>query len=171
MTVVETLTARNADFAAAGFRSGLRLVPSLKTIVIGCVDPRVDPDAVLGTKLGEVATIRNVGGRVTPGVLAELAMLRKVSQAFGGDIGPGWEFIVLHHTQCGITKLEGAPEDLSKFFGVTEADLAAQHVSDPRAAVAKDVDTLRAVAGLAGVSVSGLVYDVSTGKTEIVVTP
>jgi len=34
MDVVETLTSRNADFAANQFSSGLRLMLSLKTIVI-----------------------------------------------------------------------------------------------------------------------------------------
>jgi carbonic anhydrase len=62
MDVVETLTGRNTDFAANRFSPGLRLMPSLKTIVIGCVDPRVDPNAVLGVAPGEVGTIRNVGG-------------------------------------------------------------------------------------------------------------
>ena len=45
-------------------------------------------------------------------------MLRKVVQAGGGDIGPGWEFVVLHHTDCGITRLQGQPEMLSEFFEV-----------------------------------------------------
>lgn len=171
MNVVETLTARNADYAAGQFTPGLRLMPSLKTIVIGCVDPRVDPNEVLGAKTGEIATIRNVGGRITPEALMELAMLRRVTQAFGGDIGPGWEFIVLHHTDCGITRLEEQPEVLSDFFQVEEKELDELPVSDPRAAVAYDVATLRADIRLAGVRVSGLVYDVTNGTVETVVAP
>ncbi|MEW1778392.1 carbonic anhydrase [Streptomyces sp. NPDC086777] len=171
MNVVETLTARNADFAAGHFTPGLRLMPSLKTIVIGCVDPRVDPNEVLGAKAGEIATLRNVGGRVTPELLMELMMLRKVTQAFGGDIGPGWEFIVLHHTDCGITRLEEQPEVLSDFFGVDEEELDELHVGDPRAAVTRDVATLRSDNRLAGVRVSGLVYDVTSGTVETVAAP
>jgi carbonic anhydrase len=171
MDVVETLTSRNADFSANQFSSGLRLMPSLKTIVIGCVDPRVDPNAVLGVTPGEVGTIRNVGGRVTPGLLREMVMLRKVVQAGGGDIGPGWEFVVLHHTDCGITRLEGQPEILSEFFEVDQDQLAKQAVSDPVAAVAVDVATLRADTRLPGVRISGLVYDVNTGLVDTVVKP
>ncbi|WP_406502415.1 carbonic anhydrase [Streptomyces sp. NBC_01602] len=171
MGVVETLTSRNADFAAKQFSSDLRLMPSLKTIVIGCVDPRVDPNAVLGVAPGEVATIRNVGGRVTPGLLREMVMLRKVVQAGGGDIGPGWEFVVLHHTDCGITRLEGQPEMLSEFFEMDQNQLAEQAVSDPEAAVAHDVAALRADTRLPGVRVSGLVYDVNTGLVDTVVKP
>jgi carbonic anhydrase len=101
----------------------------------------------------------------------ELAMLRKVTQAAGGDLGPGWELIVLHHTDCGITRLEDQPEMLSAFFEVEQNLLAAQAVSDPRAAVALDVAALHAETRVAGVRVSGLVYDVATGLIDTVVKP
>jgi carbonic anhydrase len=170
MSVAETLAARNADFAAHRFPGGMTLMPKLRTIVIGCVDPRVAPEDVLGLELGEAAEIRNVGGRVTPGLLAELAMLRKVTQAAGGDIGAGWELVVLHHTDCGITRLGGAPDLLGAFFGVAEDELPAKAIDDPRAAVAVDVAALRAAPGLDdAIVVSGLVYDVATGRVETVV--
>ena len=65
MDAVHTLTERNAEFATHRFALGYPLMPSLKTFIIGCVDPRVDPAQVLGIKLGEVAVIRNIGGRIT----------------------------------------------------------------------------------------------------------
>jgi carbonic anhydrase len=170
MAVSELLTTRNKNFAAH-FTTGLRMMPSLKTIVIGCVDPRVDPTAVLGAEPGEIAAIRNVGGRVTPAVRREVAMLRKVTLAAGGDLGPGWELIVLHHTDCGITRLVDQPELLSAFFEVDENRLADQAVTDPRAAVALDVAALHAETSVPGVSVSGLVYDVTTGLIETIVKP
>lgn len=168
MTVSETLTTRNATFAADGFQPALRMMPSLRTIVIGCVDPRVDPADVLGLRQGEVATIRNVGGRVTPQTLLELALLRKVSQAAGGDIGVGWEIVVLQHTDCGITRLEGEPQLLGEYFRSDEEHLASHAVNDPHAAVRHDVDVLKGHPGLAGVVVTGLVYDVATGGVETV---
>lgn len=58
MKVVETLIARNLDFAADRHEPNLRMMPSLKRIVIGC-GPRVDPTEVLCTMHGEVAAIRN----------------------------------------------------------------------------------------------------------------
>jgi Carbonic anhydrase len=81
MNIVEALIQRNADFAAHRFTSGLKMMPSLKTIVIGCVDPRVDPAQILGIDLGEVAVIRNIGGRVTAATVQELALLRKLTEA------------------------------------------------------------------------------------------
>jgi carbonic anhydrase len=126
------------------------MMPLLKTIVIGCVDPRVESSDVLGIALGEAAVLRNVGGRVTPPLVQELTMLRKVTQAAGGDLGPGWELIVLHHTDCGITRLEGSPDLLAAFFDVETERLRAKAINDPRAAVAVDVAALKADPSLPG---------------------
>jgi carbonic anhydrase len=172
VSTTATLTQRNADFAARRFQTGLHMMPLLKTIVIGCVDPRVEPSDVLGVELGEAAVIRNVGGRVTPALVQELAMLRKVTQTAGGDLGPGWELIVLHHTDCGITRLEGSPDLLVAFFDVDTERLGAKAINDPRAAVAVDAAVLKADPSLPGeIVVSGLVYDVATGLIETVVAP
>jgi carbonic anhydrase len=172
MANVTTLIQRNAEFAVTTFDSDLRIVPKLRTIIIGCVDPRVDPSDVLGLEPGETAVIRNVGGRVTAGLVEELLMLRKVTQSAGGDIGAGWEFIVLHHTDCGITRLADAPDLLAPFFGVAQAELEAKAVTDPRASVLVDIETLRAEPGLGdAIVVSGLVYDVETGLMETVAAP
>jgi carbonic anhydrase len=170
MSAGEQLTARNAAWAAEGFPGGgMKLMPKLKTIIIGCVDPRVVPESVLRIETGEAASIRNVGGRVTPAVLDELAMLRKVTQAAGGDIGEGWTLIVLHHTDCGITRLGGSPDLLAGFFGIAQDALPGKAVGDPRAAVAVDVAALRADDRLSdAITVSGLVYDVETGRVETV---
>jgi len=50
---VTTLTARNADFARHGFVRSASMMPGLKTMVIGCADPRVDPAHVLGLGNGD----------------------------------------------------------------------------------------------------------------------
>ena len=172
MDTLSTLGERNADFAANRFPPGLTLVPALKAMIISCVDPRVDPAHVLGLGLGDAAIIRNVGGRVTPAAVAELAMLRKVTQAGGGDMGAGWDLVVIHHTQCGITRLVDEPAMLAAYFGVDEHDVPAKSVTDPHEAVAVDVAALKASPVLAdGFLVSGLVYDVQTGRADVVVAP
>jgi len=66
MTDANDLVQRNAEFAANRFRADLTINPSGNMMVIGCVDPRVDPGHVLGLSDGEAAIIRNVGGRITP---------------------------------------------------------------------------------------------------------
>lgn len=172
METIETLTTRNGAFAAHGFSPHLSLLPSLRTMIVGCVDPRVDPVFVLGLQPGETAVIRNVGGRITPATLQAMAMLQQVSAEHGARPGGRFDLIVLHHTDCGITSLRHRPELLAGYFGVDPADLEARAVGDPRAAVAVDVAVLRASPHLPREwVVSGLVYDVHTGRVEVVVPP
>ena len=172
MDAVHTLTQRNAEFATRSFALGLPMMPSLKTFIIGCVDPRVDPAQILGIKLGEVAVIRNIGGRITSSVLAELALLRKLTQGAGGDFDRGFNIILLQHTDCGILRLQGQSEQLADFFGIDTESLEAKKVGDPRAAVEIDVAALKADPRMpAGLRATGLVYDVATGEVDTVIAP
>jgi carbonic anhydrase len=171
MSVVDTFVRRNRTFAGTRFDGRLRMRPGLSTIVIGCLDPRADPAFVLGAEQGEIGVIRNVGGRVTPHTIEELVMLREVARASDSDIGPGWEIVVLQHTQCGITLIQDRADLLTPYFEVAEADLPGLSVGDPRAAVARDMAALRAEPRLGGVRISGLVYDVLTGLVDTVVAP
>jgi carbonic anhydrase len=81
MNSLESLLQRNRDFAAQQSAAGTlmpslpRALPNVKAIVIGCADMRVDPAHVLGIKPGEAVVIRNIGGRVTPGLLEQLGLL------------------------------------------------------------------------------------------------
>ena len=106
MTLLDTLTNRNRDFAAQEFVADLPLMPSLRAIIIGCADPRVDPARLLGLKNGEAVVIRNIGGRITPGTLQTMGMLSTIAQIEGTNPGGDFTLIVLHHTDCGITRLE-----------------------------------------------------------------
>ncbi len=101
-------------------------------------------------------------------------MLGRVGQVMGKVPGGGGEFhlIVLHHTDCGITRLAGDPAMLAHYFQIEEEKVEEKTVTDPHAAVAGDVALLRTIPALPGKwIVSGLVYDVATGLVEIVVPP
>ncbi len=52
-----------------------RSLPCVKAIIIGCADMREDPSHVLGIKPGEAVVVRNIGGRITPGLLEQLGLL------------------------------------------------------------------------------------------------
>jgi carbonic anhydrase len=165
---VQQLIQGNAGFATHRFASGLKIIPSLKVFVIGCVDPRVDPSKILGLDLGEAAVLRNIGGRVTSSVLDELVLLRKLTQAAGGDFDKGWTFVVLQHTDCGILRMQGERARLAGFFGVDDMGLDAKSVADPHAAVRVDVAAIRDADGLPdGMLCVGMVYDVNTGLVEL----
>jgi len=119
MTTTQDLTERNAAFASKGFVSGLTINPRGNMMVIGCVDPRVDPGHVLGLDNGEAAIIRNVGGRITPATLRTLAMLSKVGQANADTHVPGiWNLVILHHIDCGMTDLAPYPDLLAEYFEI-----------------------------------------------------
>ena len=77
MTDLHELITRNAEFAVSEFSADLTINPSGNMMVVGCVDPRVDPAHVLGLRNGEAAIIRNVGGRITPATLRTMGMLGK----------------------------------------------------------------------------------------------
>ena len=180
MSNLDSMLERNKDFAAQQSAAGTlmpslpRAMPKVKAFIIGCADMRVDPAHVLGIEPGEAVVIRNVGGRITPGVLEQLGLLGRIGQVAGEAPGGGGEFhlIVLQHTDCGITRLAGDPAKLAHYFQVQESDLKTKAVTDPRAAVAGDVASLRAIPALpGGWLISGLVYDVATGQVEVVVPP
>jgi carbonic anhydrase len=169
---VQKLMHGNAGFATHRFASGLTIIPSLKTFVIGCVDPRVDPAQVLGLDLGEAAVVRNIGGRVTASVLDELVLLRKLTQAAGGDFDRGWTFVVLQHTDCGILRMQGERAKLAGFFGIDEEALDAKSVGNPRDAVKIDIAAVHAADTLPSEMLCvGMVYDVHTGLIELAAGP
>lgn len=49
MIDTDELAQRNAEFADGGSFADLKLMPSGRLTVIGCVDPRVDPSDVLSS--------------------------------------------------------------------------------------------------------------------------
>ena len=180
MSSLDSLLKRNKDLATRQSDAGTlmpslpRALPNVKAIIVGCADMRVDPAHVLGIKPGEAVVIRNIGGRITPGLLEQLQLLGRIGEVAGEIPGGGAEFhlIVLHHTDCGITRLVGNPDMLAHYFQIQESELRRKAVSDPRAAVTNDVALLRAIPALpSNWMISGLVYDVATGLVEVVAPP
>ena len=179
MSELDSMLERNKDFAARQSTAGT-LMPlpqalvKVRAIIIGCADMRVDPAHVLGIKPGEAVVMRNIGGRITPGLLEELGMLGRIGEVAGSVPAGGGEFhiIVLHHTDCGITRLTAETAMLTRYFQAQGGELGKKAVNDPRAAVAVDVALLRSTPGLPGDwFVSGLVYDVATGLVDVAVPP
>jgi len=180
MNSLESMLQRNREFASRQSDVGTlmpslpRALPNVKAVIVGCADMRVDPADVLGIKPGEAVVMRNIGGRITPGLLEQLGLLGRIGEVAGAIPGGGGEFhlIVLHHTDCGITRLVKDPAMLAHYFGMPEAEVKTKAVNDPGAAVSIDVAALRAIPALPSEWIlSGLVYDVATGLVEVVVPP
>ena len=124
MNSLDSMLQRNRDFAAQQSAAGTLMpslpqaLPNVQAIIIGCADMRVDPADVLGIKPGEAVVMRNIGGRITPGLLEQLGLLGQISDVAGKTPGGGGKFhiIVLQHTDCGITRLTGSPAMLAHYF-------------------------------------------------------
>ena len=176
MTNIESLLERNRSFARTGAKDAvpaIPFIPNRQTYVITCIDPRVDPAAILGLELGDAIVARCVGGRVVPAVLQDLAYISYLHEVKTPD-ADWFELAVIHHTDCGSGFL--ADDELRRDFaargGYDDAALARLAVVDPATTVAHDVRTLLDAEAVAPqIMVSGYSYDVRTGLLTEVVAP
>jgi carbonic anhydrase len=162
---------RNRAFAAAGGHEGAVVFPNLRLFVITCLDPRVDPAHFLGLGLSDAMVIRNVGGRVTPEVINDVAFIGQLGENVLPD-GPLFEVAVIHHTQCGTGALadDSFRDRYAQRIGAPESTLREHAVLDPVATVIRDVARLRSAPAISPrVTFSGHVYDVVTGLVQTVV--
>jgi carbonic anhydrase len=161
---------RNRSFAADGGHEGAVVFPNLGLFVITCLDPRVDPAHFLGLGLSDAMVVRNVGGRVTREVINDVAFIAQMVENVLPD-GPLFEVAVIHHNQCGTGALadDTFRSRYAERIGVEESTLREHTVLDPAATVAADVGRLRSAPSISPrVTVSGHVYDVTTGLVETV---
>jgi carbonic anhydrase len=167
---VEAALERNRAFAAAGGHEGAVVFPNLRLFVITCLDPRTDPAHFLGLGLSDAIVVRNVGGRVTPEVINDVAFIGQLAENALPD-GPLFEVAVIHHTQCGTGALadDTFRRRYAERIGADETALRDKAVVDPAATVTSDVECLRSAPAVPPrVTVSGHVYDVVTGLVRTV---
>ena len=174
MTNIAPLLERNRAFAATDTRHrapALPFLPHRGLLVLTCIDCRVDPADILGIRFGEALVERNIGGRVTPAVIRDIAYASYLVESKAPD-GPYFEVAIVHHTDCGSALL--ADDELRHGFAqrgsYDEAELAAIPVLDPDATVRADVERLLGAPEISGsITVSGHVYDTVTGLVRTVV--
>jgi carbonic anhydrase len=170
----DELIANNTRFAATDAKDHVPAIPFLPTkqvYLITCIDPRVDPSALLGLHLGDAIVARNVGGRVTESVLADLAWISYLHEVKTPD-APWFELAVIHHTDCGSGLM--ADDELRTEFaarGFDDDTLRHTAVVDPATTVAADVRRIRDASTVSRrIAVSGYTSDVHTGRLTEVVT-
>jgi carbonic anhydrase len=138
--------------------------PALKAVVLTCADHRVDPAHVLGLEPNDAVVLRNPGGRVTGDVLRSLVVLSAVAAV--EQLSGGVEIVVMHHTDCGMSRL-GGPKHLglvADYLGTTVEAGVDVPVIDPRMSLRHDVAALRALVG--ATPVTGLLFDVESGRVH-----
>jgi carbonic anhydrase len=167
---IESALARNRAFAAAGGHKDAVVFPNLRLFVITCLDPRVDPAHFLGLEMSDAMVVRNVGGRVTPEVINDVAYIGQLTENVLPD-GPLFEVAVIHHTQCGTAALadDSFRRRYAERIGADESTLRDHAILDPAFTVARDVELLRSASAISPrVTVSGHVYDVVTGLVQTI---
>jgi carbonic anhydrase len=166
--LLDELLERNRRFAEGASKVHEKL-PRRGLLILTCMDHRVDPAAAFGLEVGDAMVIRNAGGRVTPGFLRDLEILNEVAARRGGSLGD-LELFLLQHTQCGAGGLAGERDDLlAAQFEVSSEQIGSKATGDPREAIRVDMEALAASAAAPGsLAVTGLLYDVNTGRADLI---
>jgi len=130
------------------------------------MDARIDPAAAFNIPLGAAHVIRNAGASAKA-AFRDLV----ISQQLLGTT----EVLVIKHTGCGMLTFQN--EDARGVVKKNKGEKAAQEVADLDFLpfpdlddeVKKDVEWLKGKAVEEGITVSGWVYEVETGKVRNVV--
>ncbi len=173
MADLTMLLDRNRSFAGQFEAGDLDIRPRMSTILLTCLDSRVDPAHLFGLGLGDAVVIRNAGGRITPAVMRDFAILGVLGANMpGGAMQP--ELVVMHHTDCGMSRLANPAiqQQVATRLGINMDEVAAMAITDPARTVQDDVERLRKTPGTPDqLIVSGFVYDVRSGTINQVVPP
>ncbi len=169
MSDLPQLLEGNRRFTAHFADGELPIRPRLSTIVLTCLDARVDPAHLFDLQLGDALVIRNAGGRINPSVLTDLAVLGLLAAALSGGKAMSQELVILHHTDCGMSRFAdpSAQEALAQRLGIEPDEVATtMAITDPAQSVRDDITRLRQAPGPPD-TLSGLVYDVADGTVEV----
>jgi carbonic anhydrase len=160
----EDVLAANADYAADFADRGLPGRAARGLAVVTCMDSRVAPLDMLGLRAGDAKILRNAGARVTDDVLRTLVL---AVHLLGVD-----RVMVVAHTDCRMTKVTDADvhATIAAESGVDTRSLEFRTITDQRGTLTEDVQRIRSSPYLpAGLPVLGGLYDVRTGRIEVLV--
>ena len=151
------ILAENDRYAAQFDRSALPLPPGRRLAVVACMDARLMIEDALGLRTGDAHVIRNAGGLATDDAIRSLV----ISQHLLGTE----EVVVIEHTGCGMLTFddEAVRERLAGETGES-VDLPLLPFPDLEANLRAQVERIRSHPWVKDVPVSGLVYEVETGR-------
>ena len=153
----ERALSENARYADQFDRSALPLPPCRKLAVLACMDARLTVEDVLGLRSGDAHIIRNAGGLATDDAIRSLV----ISQHLLGTE----EVLVIEHTGCGMLTFDDdhVREHIAETTG-EDVDLPLHAFPDLESNLRAQVDRIRAHPWIKDVPVTGVVYEVETGR-------
>jgi carbonic anhydrase len=160
MAVTDELLKANEAYAKGFTQGNLPMPPARKLAVVACMDARLVPSQILGTKNGDIHVIRNAGGIVTEDALRSLL----ISHYLLGT----QEFVIINHTDCGMLTFKD--EDLlAKLQGATgTAAVAPNHFyafDNLETNVRRQIQKVKSHPWIPkSLPVRGFIYDVKTGR-------
>ncbi|WP_420333920.1 carbonic anhydrase [Roseibium sp.] len=171
MNANSLLLERNHQFVERFEAADLPIFPVLNTLVLTCIDARVDPAHILGLELGDAVIVRNNGGRVTRAAIEEIATLAFMVGKMTQNPEPEFNVVLMQHTQCGAetfanTDFQTALKDA---LGI---DVSESAIFDQETDLMRDIDRLAESPVIPGsLTVSALLYDVKTGRVREIGAP
>lgn len=139
---------------------GLAVPPALRTVVLTCMDSRIDVFALFGLKLGEVHVLRNAGGVVTDDMIRSLTISQRKLHTR--------EILLMQHAGCGLVTFtdDDFSEELANEVGM-RPPWRTHAFRDPRVSVCRDMAQLRHDPFLLPETrVRGFVVDIETFDLE-----
>ena len=171
-SVVDELLRRNRKFADQHDVAGLTMMPTARTIILGCVDPRVDPAAVLGVELGEAVVIRNIGAGSRPPRLERSRCSQRSHAAAERNPEPAGNWASSTTPTAASPGCSTTPTRSPPSSAPVPTHSTRDSITDPRVSLTVDFARLRANPVLPpGLIISGLLYHTDTGRLETVVAP
>jgi carbonic anhydrase len=164
MSAFDTELTANVRYAADFADADLAPRAARGLAVVTCMDSRIDPLRMLGLETGDATILRNAGGQVTEDVLRTLVL---AAHLLGVE-----RVLVAQHTDCRMAKVtdEQAHEAIRETSGLDARSLEFRTISDQRAALERDVQRIKSWPFLpADLAVAGGLYDVRTGRLELLV--
>jgi carbonic anhydrase len=164
MSGFEDVLGANAEYAERFADRGLAGWAARGLAVVTCMDSRISPLRMLGLGDGDAKVLRNAGARVTDEVLCTLVL---AVHLLGVE-----RVMLLAHTDCRMTKVSDADvhATIAADSGIDTRSLDFRTITDQCGTLTRDVQRIRSSPYLpAGLPVLGGLYDVRTGRIEVVV--
>ena len=166
MSTLDMLMARNSNFAKNFAHGEMPALPKLGTLILTCIDARVDPAHVLGLELGDAVVFRNNGGRVTQAFIEELSALAVLVARMTEADEASFNVILMEHTKCGAQAFAD-PSFRDQLREQINVDVSASAITNQRDDLVTDLGRLRDARHLPGsISVAAMLYDVESGSVQ-----